>query len=99
MMCELVPLVGNNRAFTWACTDFTDVPAGIQERYSAKFQTDEQAITFRQAFEAAREFNSKVKQGLLDELVFAPTYEEAAAAVEAPDNPVDNPDINKESEE
>ena len=99
MMCELVPIVGNNRAFTWACTDFSDVPAGAYERYSAKFLTDEQAIQFRYAFEAAREFTSKLKEGLLDELVFAPTYEEAAAAVEALDNPVDNPDVNKESEE
>ena len=99
MMCELVPIVGNNRAFTWACNDFSDVPTGHQERFSAKFQTDELAINFREAFEAAREFNSKLKQGLMDELVFAPTYEEAAAAVESPESPADNPEINKESEE
>jgi hypothetical protein len=33
-------------------------------------------------------------------LIYAPLYEEAPAAFEAPDaNPIDNPEINKEPEE
>jgi hypothetical protein len=61
MMCELVPIAGNNRALTWACTDFSDLPTGQQERFSAKFLTDEQALQFREAFEQARIFTSKLK--------------------------------------
>jgi hypothetical protein len=35
----------------------------------------------------------------MDELVFAPVFEEAPAPVDADSNPADNPDINKESED
>jgi hypothetical protein len=57
------------------------------------------ALLFKESFESARLFNSTLKQGLLGDLLFAPLYEEAPAPFDSPDDPVDNPDINKEPEE
>jgi Ran-binding protein 1 len=39
MYCELTPLVTNDRAYTFLCTDHSDTSAGQQERFTIKLLT------------------------------------------------------------
>ena len=91
---ELYRLLWQRNRFKW------DIDRQIHHRrkYYSSWSNPLDALLFRDSFEAARQFNSKLKQGLLAELIFAPLYEEAPAA-DSLDDAVDNPDINKEPEE
>lgn len=80
----------NPKAFVWTCADFSDGEQKI-EKQAARFQTQEAATQFKEAFEAAKAFNLKAKEaGVTDEdLVWAPTVEDVDEPV------VDDIDTNK----
>ena len=83
-------MANNPKAFVWSCADFSDGESKI-EKQAARFQTQEAANEFKQAFEAAKEFNLKAKQEGVkdDDLVWAPLVEDIDEPI------VDDIDTNK----
>ena len=98
-LCDLTPVAGNDRALSWRCIDFSDVHTGKSEIYTARFITVDNSENFREKFEAARNFNKLVAEGKLDDLVFAPLYEEPPALGDDEPNPLNDPNINQEPTE
>ena len=90
-LCELVPMANNDKAWVWSCKDYSEETEGSIEKLAARFQNAEAAKTFKEAFDAGKEFNSKAKvDGCKDEdLVWAPTVEDIEEPV------VDDIDTNK----
>ena len=41
MMCILTPLVNDDRAYTWRCTDYSELHTGKEELFALKLQTVE----------------------------------------------------------
>lgn len=91
-LCELVPMKGNEKAFVWSCMDFSEEEARL-EKLAARFQNAENTATFKEAFEAAVKFNNLVRDGKIEELVYAPAIEDQEEVV------ADDPEKNKTADE
>jgi hypothetical protein len=70
-------MADNEKAYVWSAADFSDGEQKI-EKLAARFQSVDIAKSFKEAFEAAKEFNSKAKdEGVKDEdLKWADTVED-----------------------
>ena len=51
--CELKPMANSDKAYMWACKDFSDEPEGVLDKLALRFQSAEFAAAFKTAFEAA----------------------------------------------
>eukprot|EP00347_Sterkiella_histriomuscorum_P019480 403341472 len=88
-LCELMPMKNSDKAFIWSCNDCSEEVK--LELLAIKLQTVENALKFKEAFEAAQKYNVLLKEGKLEELVHAPAIED----VEEKPDPADDPDQNK----
>ena len=77
----------NDKAWFWSCHDHSEEEPAI-EKLAARFQTAENAAAFKDAFNAAKEFNKKAKAGDED-LVWAEAIEDVEEVLE------DDIDTNK----
>jgi hypothetical protein len=91
-LCELVPMKGNDKAYTWACNDFSEEEAKL-EKLAARFQNAENTALFKAAWEKAVKFNNLVREGKLEELVYEPAIEDKEEVVQ------DDPEKNKTADE
>lgn len=88
-ICNLTKMAGSEKAWCWAAQDFSEDAEGVFDKLAARFNTAEATASFKEAFEAAKLFNEKAKEGKDDELIWAPTVEDI-------DEPlVDDIDTNK----
>ena len=88
--CVLAPMGGNGKQFMWPCVDFSDSespPEGILEKLAVRFNTVEQANSFKEKFEAAQQFNMDAKAD--KELTWADAVEDVDEVAE------DDIDTNK----
>lgn len=74
-LCELVPMKNNDKAYIWSCNDCSEEEPAL-EKLAVRFQNLENTQLFKEAFQAAQKFNNLVREGKLDELVFAPAIED-----------------------
>lgn len=91
-LCELVPMKGSDKAYTWACNDFSEEEAKL-DKLAARFQNAENTALFKAAFEKAVVFNQLIRDGKESELVFEPAIEDQEEVVE------DDPDKNKTADQ
>ena len=88
--CILTKMNNNEKAWTWACYDFSDNDSGVLSKLAARFKTVDDAKAFKDAIEAAQLFNDQAKAGKpKEELVFADVIEDVDEVVE------DDIDTNK----
>ena len=74
--CELKPMANSDKAFMWACNDFSDGEASL-DKLAARFKDADQANEFKAVWEAAQKFNQDAKAGKgKDELTFADEVED-----------------------
>lgn len=87
-LCELGLMKNTDKAFLWSCNDCSEELPRL-EKLCARFQNAENTALFKAAFEAARLFNSHVREDKPDsELIFAPVVDDPTELVE------DDPDKN-----
>jgi len=91
-LCELVPMKGNDKAYTWACNDFSEEEAKL-EKLAARFQNAENTALFKEAWEKAVKFNNLVREGKESELVYEPAIEDKEEIVQ------DDPEKNKSADQ
>merc|ERR1712066_662173 len=58
--CDLQPNAGNDRCWVWSAQDCSDDKPAM-ERMALRFGTPELATKFKEAFDNAKELNSKVE--------------------------------------
>merc|ERR1739838_478072 len=85
--CELKPMANSDKAWMWACKDFSDDNEGALEKMAIRFKNKEEADAFFAAFEAAQVFNQDAKAG--KDLVMAEEVEDIEEKAE------DDIDVNK----
>ena len=64
---------GNDKAYVWSCYDCSD-DEPLTDKFAVRLQNIENAEKFKEAFNAARQFNLDVKAG--KEPVMAPAIED-----------------------
>mmetsp|Transcript_44706 Transcript_44706/g.43311 ORF Transcript_44706/g.43311 Transcript_44706/m.43311 type:complete len:95 (+) Transcript_44706:321-605(+) len=79
----------NEKAFVWTANDFSEEEPKL-EKLACRFQNMENTTLFKEAFEAAKLFNTKVKEEKLEELVYAPVIEDIEETVDLNDDPDKN---------
>ena len=84
-------MANNEKAWCWKAHDNSGEEPEF-ETFAARFQNVDAAKSFKESFEAAKEFNRKAKNGDED-LVWADTVEDIEEKVE------DDIDTNKTAEE
>ncbi|MFN9908981.1 MAG: hypothetical protein ACK56F_23135, partial [bacterium] len=87
-LCDLVPMKNNDKAYIWSCNDCSGEEPTL-EKLAVRLQNAENTALFKAAFEAARDFNTLVREENFDKLVYAPAIEDVEEVV------VDDPDKNK----
>ena len=85
--CELKPMANSDKAYMWACKDFSDETEGVLDKLAVRFQTADLAADFKTQFEAAQKFNGDAKEG--KEVIMAETVEDVEEKAE------DDIDTNK----
>ncbi|CAK0863581.1 unnamed protein product, partial [Prorocentrum cordatum] len=58
--CDLKPNAGSEKCWVWLAEDFSDEEHGAYEQFALKFGKAELASAFKEAFDSAKELNSKV---------------------------------------
>lgn len=91
-LCDLVPMKGNDKAYTWACNDFSEGEAKL-EKLAARFQNAENTALFKAAWEKAVKFNNLAREGKESELVWEVAIEDKEEVVQ------DDADTNKPAEQ
>lgn len=91
-LCDLVPMKGNDKAFTWACNDFSEGDAKL-EKLAARFQNAENTALFKDAWEKAVKFNGLVREGKESELVWEAAIEDKEEVVQ------DDPEKNQTADQ
>lgn len=91
-LCELVPMKGNDKAYTWACNDFSEDGAKL-EKLAVRFQTAEHKALFKESWEKAVKFNNLVREGKESELVWEPAIEDKEEVVQ------DDPEKNQTADQ
>lgn len=87
-LCDLGLMKNTDKAFLWSCNDCSEEQPHL-EKLCARFQNADNTALFKAAFEAARLFNSQVREDKPDsELIFAPVVDDPTELVE------DDPDKN-----
>lgn len=85
-------MANSDKALCWTCNDFSDGEAAVS-KLAARFQNVEACEQFRAAFNAAKEFNSKAKEGADEkDLVWVDTIEDVEEAQ------ADDIDVNRTAE-
>ena len=80
----------NDKAFVWSCNECSEEEPKV-EKLAARFQTVENAQSFKSAIEAAQKFNALVREEKLEDLEYASVIEDVEEKVD----PDDDPDQNK----
>eukprot|EP00997_Jenningsia_sp_PLL12_P007524 NODE_4174_length_689_cov_75.714062_g3543_i0.p2 GENE.NODE_4174_length_689_cov_75.714062_g3543_i0~~NODE_4174_length_689_cov_75.714062_g3543_i0.p2 ORF type:complete len:95 (-),score=23.84 NODE_4174_length_689_cov_75.714062_g3543_i0:74-358(-) len=72
-MCELQPMKGNDKSYFWSAYDCSDEEPAI-EKIAIRLQTLENALKFKEFFEAARTYVVDKKAG--KDVIEAPAIED-----------------------
>ena len=83
---------GNDKAYTWACNDFSEEDAKL-EKLAARFQNAENTTLFKEAWEKAVKFNNLVREGKESELVWEAAIEDKEEVVQ------DDPEKNQTADQ
>ena len=78
--CELKPMPNADKAFIWACMDFSDGEA-TAEKFAVRLRSVDDAAAFKEKWTAAKLFNNKARNGDED-LVWAEAIEDAEEVVD-----------------
>ena len=71
-LCILKPYQGSDKIYTFSAMDFSEEEQGHLEIFNIKLGNADKGKAFKDAFEAAREFNKLSKEGKESELKYAP---------------------------
>ena len=88
-ICNLTAMSGSDKAWCWSAQDFSEDSEGVFDKLAARFNSVEACTQFKDAFNAAKEFNNAAKEDQDDKLVWAATVEDLDEPV------VDDIDTNK----
>ena len=75
-LCILKPFQESDKMFTFFANDFSEEENGHLEIFNIKLGKADKAKEFKEAFEAAREFNKLAKEGKDSELKYAPVIKD-----------------------
>ena len=82
-------MAGSEKAWCWSAQDFSEEVEGVFDKLAARFNSVDACTQFKDAFNAAKEFNIAAKEGNDDKLVWAPLVEDLDEPV------IDDIDTNK----